>query len=118
MENNIEDFFYNINLSPKSLVLYSSHLRRLGITEIEQLSNTRLIEEKLSRYAPNTRRSYLIAIVVLLKNVIQRAEKYCYLYNFYKEWLSLNKSNQTFSHPDITLRFLDDSDIEQYQDVS
>ena len=107
MENNIEDFFNNINLSPNSISLYMSHFRRLGITEIEQLSNTRLIEEKLSRYAPNTRRSYLIAIVVLLKNVIQRAEKYCYLYNFYKEWLSMNKSNQTFSHPDIYRKIFD-----------
>ena len=109
MENNIESFFDKTNLSSNTVALYSSHLRRLGITKIEQLANTRLIEEKLSRYAPNTRRSYLTAIVVLLKQV---AGQYCYLYNFYKEWLSMNKSNHSFSHFDIISRFLDDSDIE------
>lgn len=114
----MENLFNNSNLSSKTIMLYKSNLRRLGITEIDQLNNTRLIEEKLAKYAPNTRRSYLTSIVVLLKNVIQRVRKYNYLYNFYKEWLSMNKSNQTFSHFEIISRFLDDSDKEQYQDVS
>ena len=59
------------NLSPSSLKLYLSNLKRLNegqdIKSFTFLKNVDAIMEKIAHYKPNTQRTYIISIVSLLK---------------------------------------------------
>ena len=63
----MEIFKDNERLSTSSKKLYSHNLKKLNdgkeITNLNFLRQFKTIDEKLERLAPNTRRSYIIAIV-------------------------------------------------------
>lgn len=72
MENKVFDNLKNKNISDSSLKLYISNLKRLngGVEpkNLNFLKNVDAIIEKIKDYKPNTRRSYIISIVTILKH--------------------------------------------------
>ena len=71
MENYLKEFWKDRNLSDSSIKLYTSNIKRLNDNIIPKnlnfLKNTDTILEKIDKYKPTTKRSYLISIVSLLK---------------------------------------------------
>lgn len=86
------DPFENKKISEKSKKLYMYNLSKLGGKDFKNLSflkKTTDILEKLKELKPNTRRSYLIAVVSSLKG----DEKMKKIYNiYYPHLVELNKS--------------------------
>lgn len=78
-------FEFNERISDSSKKLYTHNLKKLNdgneIKNLNFLKKTELIEEKLNKLKPNTMRSYLIAIVSVLKG----RDKYSKTKNFYYE---------------------------------
>jgi len=91
-QNKIFDNLKNKNISASSLKLYLNNLKRLnGGQEIKNfnfLKDTEKIVNHIKDYKPNTRRSYLISIVSLLK----QEPKFKKLYDiYYKMLMEYNK---------------------------
>ena len=96
----LETIFNDKNVSDSSKNLYIKNLTRLNGGEIKNvnfLKDLNAIQEKLGKYKPNTRRSYIIACVSLLKELIKQSpRKYQKLYDtYYKLMEELNKSLKT-----------------------
>jgi hypothetical protein len=94
-QNKIFDNLKNKNISASSLKLYLNNLKRLnGGQEIKNfnfLKDTEKIVNHIKDYKPNTRRSYLISIVSLLK----QEPKFKKLYDsYYKMLMEYNKDLQ------------------------
>lgn len=70
--NKLYDFLKSKNITESSLKLYFNNLRRLNGGEFPKtftfLKNVDGILEKLNQYKPNTRRSYLVSIITVLKH--------------------------------------------------
>lgn len=95
MENKIFDNLKNKNISESSLKLYLNNLKRLNagqeIKNFNFLKDTEKIVNHIKDYKPNTRRSYLISIVSLLK----QEPKFKKLYDiYYKMLMEYNKDLQ------------------------
>jgi hypothetical protein len=96
MENKIFDNLKNKQISQSSLNLYLKNLKRLNdgeeIKNFNFLKNVNTITEKIKDYKPNTRRTYLISIVSLLK----QEPKFATLYDkYYKLLMEYNKELKT-----------------------
>jgi hypothetical protein len=94
----LEKLFAEKNITLSSRDLYIKNLTRLNdgqpIKNIHFLKDEQEIQAKLEKYKPNTRRSYYIAIVSLLKVFISQSngKKYQKLYEkYYSQMESLNK---------------------------
>jgi hypothetical protein len=95
MENKLFDFLKNKNITESSLKLYMNNLKRLNNGEPPKsftfLKDVNKILESLEKYKPNTRRTYLISIVSLLKQDPKQKK----LYDKYYEHLDkYNKEGQ------------------------
>lgn len=96
MDNKIFDNLKNKQISPSSLNLYLKNLRRLNdgeeIKNFNFLKNVNSVLDKIKDYKPNTRRTYLISIVSLLK----QEPKFASLYDkYYKLLMEYNKELKT-----------------------
>ncbi len=96
MDNKVFDNLKNKQISQSSLNLYLKNLKRLNdgeeIKNFNFLKNTKTILEKIKDYKPNTRRTYLISIVSLLK----QEPKFATLYDkYYKMLMEYNKELKT-----------------------
>ena len=96
----LEQMFSSKNISPSSKNLYIKNLTRLAggpIKNTNFLKDTNQVQEKLEKYKPNTRRSYIIACVSLLKELSkQSTRKYQKLYDtYYKMMEDLNQELKT-----------------------
>lgn len=96
MENKLFDNLKNKQISQSSLNLYLKNLKRLNdgeeIKNFNFLKNTNTILDKIKDYKPNTRRTYLISIVSLLK----QEPKFASLYDkYYKILMEYNKDLKT-----------------------
>ena len=94
----LEKLFSEKNITQSSSNLYIKNLKRLNdgqdIKNVKFLKDEADIQAKLEKYKPNTRRSYYIAIVSLLKALISQpnGKKYQKLYDtYYKPMEALNK---------------------------
>jgi hypothetical protein len=97
MENNkLFDILQDKNISPASLKLYFNNLKRLNDNIFPKsatfLGNVELILKKIEHYKANTRRTYLISIVTLLKHLPKQKKLYDKYYALLDEY---NKSLQT-----------------------
>ena len=86
--NILEEVFEGKNITEASKKLYLANLKRLNCGEVPKnfkfLSNVEEIQEKLNIYKPNTKRSYIISIVSLLKILKEKQpKKYKKLYDDY-----------------------------------
>jgi hypothetical protein len=85
-------FEFNEKISDSSKKLYTHNLKKLNdgnnIKNLNFLKKINVIEEKLSKLTPNTRRTYLIAIVSVLKNR-DKLNKIKEIY--YEKMMKLNK---------------------------
>ena len=86
--NILEEVFEGRNITETSKKLYLANLKRLNGGEVPKnfkfLCNVEEIQEKLNRYKPNTKRSYIISIVSLLKMLKEKQpKKYKKLYDDY-----------------------------------
>lgn len=84
----LEKIFTNKNITDSSRKLYLANLVRLNGGQppknLKFLSDVPSIQAKLERYKPNTRRSYIISIVSLLKGLKEsQPKKYNKLYDAY-----------------------------------
>jgi hypothetical protein len=104
MENSkLYDFLKSKNITESSLKLYLNNLRRLNGGEFPKnfsfLKNVDGILEKLNQYKPNTRRSYLIAIVTTLKHEPKLKKLYSTYYEhlekYNKEGAKNNEKSDT-----------------------
>lgn len=95
MSSTILDNFKNKQISASSLKLYLNNLKRLnGGQEIKNfnfLKDVDKIVEKIKDYKPNTRRTYLISIVSLLKEEPKQKKLYD---KYYSLLLKYNKDLQ------------------------
>jgi integrase len=97
----LETLFNEKNISESSKNLYIKNLTRLNdggqIKNVNFLKDEKIIEEKLSKYKPNTRRSYIIACVSLLSTLAKQSQKkYQKLYNtYYKIMEEMNNNLKT-----------------------
>jgi hypothetical protein len=96
MENKLFDNLKNKQISESSLNLYLKNIIRLNdgeeIKNFNFLKNTTTILDKIKDYKPNTRRTYLISIVSLLK----QEPKFASLYDkYYKVLMEYNKDLKT-----------------------
>jgi hypothetical protein len=86
----------NKNISESSLKLYLSNLKRLNdnneIKNFNFLKNTENILNKLKTYKDNTRRTYIISIVSLLKHEAKYKKQYEF---YYKLLIDLNNNLKT-----------------------
>lgn len=91
----------NKNISPSSLKLYLSNLKRLNdnneIKNFNFLKNTESILNKLKQYKDNTRRTYIISIVSLLKQEPKYKKQYEFYYKLLTDLNSDLKTNTTKS---------------------
>jgi hypothetical protein len=99
MDNKIFDNLKNKNISPSSLKLYINNLKRLNdnqdIKNFNFLKNIETIQEKINKYKPNTRRSYIISIVSALKQEPKLKKVYEQYYKIlmdYNNDLKINNS--------------------------
>ena len=71
MENKFFENLKNKDISASSLNLYMNNLKRLNggqeIKNFKFLNDVDKVVEKIKDYKPNTRRTYIISIVSLLK---------------------------------------------------
>jgi hypothetical protein len=83
----LEQAFEGKQITDSSKRLYLANLKRLNNNEIPKnfkfLNNLEEIQEKIGKYKPNTRRSYIISIVSLLKVLKEKQKKYKKLYDDY-----------------------------------
>jgi hypothetical protein len=97
----ILDNLKNKNISESSLKLYLNNLKRLnGGNEIKNLSflkDEEKVLDKIKDYKPNTRRTYLISIVSLLKEEPKMKKLYDKYYKYLMEYNSELKVNNTKS---------------------
>jgi integrase len=96
----LEKLFTDKNISSSSKNLYIKNLTRLNGGEIKNvnfLKDLDSVQQKLERYKPNTRRSYIIACVSLLRELSkQSTRKYQKLYDtYYKLMEDLNNQLKT-----------------------
>jgi hypothetical protein len=93
-----DSLFEGKTITDSSKKLYLANLMRLNGGEIKNLNflkDVEAIETKLNALKPNTRRTYIIAIVSLLKTLIDQA-KYKKLYDkYYKILEALNAELKT-----------------------
>jgi hypothetical protein len=94
-----ESLFEGKSITDSSKKLYLANLVRLNggqeIKNLNFLKDVEAIETKLNALKPNTRRTYIIAIVSLLKTLIEQA-KYKKLYDkYYKILEALNAELKT-----------------------
>lgn len=96
MENKVLDNLKNKNISQSSLNLYMTNLKRLNdgneIKNFAFLRNVNNILDKIKEYKPNTRRTYLISIVSLLK---QEPKLHTLYDKYYKLLMEYNKQLKT-----------------------
>jgi len=89
------------NISPSSLKLYLSNLKRLNegqeIKNFNFLKDVENILTKIKDYKPNTRRTYLISIVSLLKQEPKMKKLYQTYYNLLMEYNKDLQKNNTKS---------------------
>jgi virulence-associated protein VapD len=86
--NILEEAFEGKPITETSKKLYLANLKRLNGGEVPRnfkfLCNLEEIQEKISRYKPNTQRSYIISVVSLLKILKEKQpKKYKQLYDDY-----------------------------------
>jgi hypothetical protein len=97
----ILDNLKNKNISESSLKLYLNNLKRLnGGNEIKNFSflkDESKILDKIKDYKPNTRRTYLISIVSLLKEEPKMKKLYDKYYKYLMEYNNELKVNTTKS---------------------
>jgi hypothetical protein len=97
----ILDNLKNKNISESSLKLYLNNLKRLnGGNEIKNLAflkDESKILDKIKDYKPNTRRTYLISIVSLLKEEPKMKKLYDKYYKYLMEYNNELKVNTTKS---------------------
>lgn len=94
-----EDLFKDKAITYSSKTLYLKNLVRLNggqeLKNLNFLKDVEAIQKKLEELKPNTRRTYIIAIVSLLKTLIAQP-KYKKLYDkYYKQLEELNKDLKT-----------------------
>jgi hypothetical protein len=84
-------------ISPSSLNLYTKNLIRLNdgkeIKNLKFLKNTENILDKIKDYKPNTRRTYIISIVSLLKQEPKLKKLYDIYYKILLEYNTTLKNN-------------------------
>jgi len=101
MSSTILDNFKNKQISASSLKLYLNNLKRLnGGQEIKNfnfLKDVDKIVEKIKDYKPNTRRTYLISIVSLLKEEPKQKKLYDKYYSLLLEYNKDLQQNNTKS---------------------
>jgi hypothetical protein len=101
MENKVFENLRNKNITESSLKLYISNLKRLngGVEpkNLNFLKNVDAILEKIKDYKPNTRRSYIISIVTLLKHEPKMKKLYDAYYKILMEYNTELKTNNTKS---------------------
>ena len=101
MENKLFDNLKSKNISESSLKLYLSNLKRLnGGQEIKNLNFLKDIEkivDKIKDYKPNTRRTYIISIVSLLKQEPKQKKLYDKYYTLLLEYNKDLKTNNVKS---------------------
>ena len=75
----LDKLFTDKNISSSSKNLYIKNLTRLNdggqIKNVNFLKDLDSIHQKLEKYKPNTRRSYIISIVSLLKELTKTSPK-------------------------------------------
>lgn len=100
-ENKIIENLQKKKISPSSLKLYLANLKRLngGVLpkSITFLKNVETILEKIKDYKPNTRRSYLISIVSLLRDEPKQKKLYDKYYALLDEYNKDLKTQNTKS---------------------
>lgn len=83
----LEQAFDGKQITDSSKRLYLANLKRLNNNTIPKnfnfLQNSEQVMEKISKYKPNTQRSYIISIVSLLKCLKDKKKKYNKLYDDY-----------------------------------
>ena len=102
MENNkVFDNLKNKNISESSFNLYVSNLKRLNGGQepknLNFLKNVETIVDKIKDYKPNTRRSYIISIVSMLKQEPKLKKLYDIYYKMLMEYNNELKTNNTKS---------------------
>lgn len=101
MENKLFDNLKSKNISESSLKLYLSNLKRLnGGQEIKNLNFLKDVEkivDKIKDYKPNTRRTYIISIVSLLKQEPKQKKLYDKYYTLLLEYNKDLKTNNVKS---------------------
>lgn len=101
MENKVFDNLKKKSISQSSLNLYLKNLKRLNndeeIKNFNFLKNVDNILEKIKDYKPNTRRTYLISIVSLLKQEPKFASLYDKYYKLLMEYNKELKTNNTLT---------------------
>lgn len=102
MENNkLFDALKSKNITESSLKLYFNNLRRLNGGEFPKsftfLKNVEETLKKIEHYKPNTRRTYLISIVTLLKHDPKNKKLYDKYYTILDEYNKQGATNNTKS---------------------
>lgn len=122
MNNNIFNNLKNKPLSESSFKLYISNLKRLNenneIKNLSFLKNVSSILEKIKDYKPNTRRTYLISIVSLLKQEPKMTPLYDKYYKLLMDYNKDLKVNNVKSDTQINNWITQDEVIKTQQDLS
>lgn len=99
--NRLFDTLKSKNIAESSLKLYFNNLRRLNGGEFPKsftfLKNVDAILQKIQHYKPNTRRTYLISIVTLLKHDPKQKKLYDKYYTLLDEYNKEMQTNNTKS---------------------
>jgi hypothetical protein len=122
--NILEEIFENKEIGNSSKKLYIANLKRLNNNEIPKnfkfLNNLEEIQEKISKYKPNTRRSYIISIVSLLKVLKEKQKKYKKLYDDYYvilEQLNNELKDQTTKTDNEKTNWISQTEIRELLDT-
>lgn len=101
MDSKIFENLKNKNISQSSLKLYVNNLKRLNenqeIKNFNFLKNVENIIDKIKDYKPNTRRSYIISIVSLLKQEPKLKKLYDLYYKILMDYNNDLKTNNSKS---------------------
>jgi hypothetical protein len=101
MDSKIFENLKNKNISQSSLKLYVNNLKRLNdnqeIKNFNFLKNVENIIDKIKDYKPNTRRSYIISIVSLLKQEPKLKKLYDSYYKILMDYNNDLKTNNSKS---------------------
>ena len=97
MENKFFENLKNKDISASSLNLYMNNLKRLNggqeIKNFKFLNDVDKVVEKIKDYKPNTRRTYIISIVSLLKQEPKQKKLYDKYYTLLLEYNKDLKTN-------------------------
>ena len=100
MKIDLGNIFASKNITQSSQSLYERNLKRLNdgneIKNVHFLKDKEVILEKLEKYKPNTRRTYIISIVSLMKCLIETNptnKQYKKLYSLYYSVLDEMNAN-------------------------